>query len=112
MPSPTSSRCTTTGFTDPVTVALPSPVAVALGDVNGDGRLDAVASNLDHGSLSLLTGRGDGSFEPPVTLAAGPAPASLAVAGLDGDGRADVAVTDIRDHAIRVHLSPLAVEKP
>ena len=105
-------RGTTTGFTDPVMVALPSPVAVALGDVNGDGRLDAVASNLDHGSLSLVAGRGDGSFEPPVTLAAGPAPASLAVADLDGDARADVAVTDIRDHAIRVYLSPLGASPP
>jgi VCBS repeat protein len=95
---------TASGFTDPAVLPLPSPIDVALGDVNGDGRLDAVASNLNHGTLSLLLGRGDGSFETPVSLPAGPAPAFLALADFDEDGLADVAVTDVNDHAVRVFL--------
>jgi hypothetical protein len=95
---------TASGFTEPALVSLPSPVDVALGDVNGDGRLDAVASNLEHGTLSLLLGRGDGSFGTPVSLPAGPAPAYLAVTDFDEDGLADVAVTDLNDHAVRVFL--------
>ena len=97
---------TASGFTDPAVIPLPSPINVALGDVNGDGRLDVVASNLEHGTLSLLRGRGDGSFEAPVSLPAGPAPAFLALADFDDNGRADVAVTDVNDHAIRVFLTP------
>jgi hypothetical protein len=103
---------TDTGFADPVLVELPSPIAVALGDVNGDGRLDAVASNLDHHTLSLLVGRGDGSFEGPATISVGPEPASLVVADFDDDGSADVAVTDLADHKIRVVLSPAAARGP
>jgi large repetitive protein len=97
---------TEAGFADPVQIELPSPVAVALGDVNGDGKLDAVASNLAHGSLSLLLGRGDGSFEEPTTVSVGPEPTSLAVADFDDNGSADIAVTDLGDHKIRVLLSP------
>lgn len=96
---------TEAGFADPVQIELPSPVAVALGDVNGDGKLDAVASNLAHGSLSLLLGRGDGSFEQPTTVSVGPEPTALVVADFDDNGAADVAVTDLADHTIRVWLS-------
>lgn len=94
------------GFSDPVTVALPSPVAIALGDLNDDGRLDVVAANIEQGTLSILHGRGDGSFGAPVSLPAGPEPSSVAVADLDGDGLADIAVADLLDHTIRVFWDP------
>lgn len=94
------------GFADPVPLPLPSPVDVALGDLDGDGNLDVVASNLAHGTVSLLHGNGDGSFGPPVDVPMGPEPVSLAVADFDGNGLADVAVVDLGDHALRVLLSP------
>ena len=97
---------TASGFSDAVVILLPSPVDVALGDVNGDGRLDAVAANLEHATLSLLYGRGDGSFEAPVSVPSGPAPASLGVRDFDGDGMADVAEVDLGDHSIRVFPAP------
>ncbi|MGH7742016.1 MAG: FG-GAP repeat domain-containing protein [Candidatus Eiseniibacteriota bacterium] len=96
---------TASGFADPVQIPLPSPVSVALGDVNGDGRLDVVACNLEQGSLSLLYGRGDGTLEPPVSMPTSPNPDALIVADLDLDGRADIAVTDLSDDAIRVYSS-------
>jgi hypothetical protein len=103
---------TDTGFADPVLVELPSPVAVALGDVNGDGTLDAVASNLEHHTVSLLLGRGDGSFAEPTSVSVGPEPAALVVADFDDNGSADIAVTDIADHEIRVLLSPGPARAP
>jgi len=97
---------TGSGFADPVPLPLPSPVGVGLGDLNGDGKLDAVASNLERGTVSLLHGNGDGSFQAPVDVPVGSEPVALAVADFDGDGLADVAVADLGDHAIRVLLSP------
>ncbi len=98
---------TGSGFTDPVSIALPSPVAVALGDLNGDGRLDAAAANIEEGTVSLLYGNGDGSFQEPVAVPMGTHPSSLAVADFDGNGFADIAVTDLSDNAIRVRLMGL-----
>src|SRR5262249_7888813 len=98
-------RSTGAGFGDPVKISLPSPVSVALGDVNGDGNLDAVAANLGNGVLSVLHGRGDGSFEDPISVPAGPSPTWVAAGDFDGDGIADVAVTDISDDEIRVFPS-------
>ena len=52
------------------TFAVPeSPTAIAVGDFNGDGRLDlAVTSGyvLANGMVSILLGRVDGSFPPAV----------------------------------------------
>src|SRR5262249_38921834 len=64
--------------------------AIALGDLNGDGHLDVVASHLDGGSF-IYWGDGKGRF--PSRVAFRP-PAensySLALADLNGDGHLDI----------------------
>jgi len=93
---------TPAGFSDPVLIPLPAPIDVGLGDVNGDGNVDAVAANLEHGTVSILLGKGNGTFAPAMTVTIGTQPAWLTVADFDDDGLADVAVADQDDHKIRV----------
>ena len=40
-------------------------------DINGDGHLDVVTANYRERSMSLLFGRGDGTFKPGVTTPKG-----------------------------------------
>jgi hypothetical protein len=71
-------------------------IGLAAADFNLDGRLDLVVDNQPSpGSqtVSLLIGRGDGSFEQPAPLSAGGSPTSLVAADFDGDGNPDVAIT-------------------
>jgi hypothetical protein len=76
---------------------------VAAGDFNGDGIPDlAVASggNLDSdtvsapGTVTILLGKGDGTFTLKSTAATGVVPLSIAVGDFNGDGKADLAVAD------------------
>jgi hypothetical protein len=74
------------------------PVGVAVADLNGDGIPDIVTANTfgsSHptGSISVLLGNGDGTFQPAVTMSTDHGPRSVAVADLNGDGIPDLAVT-------------------
>jgi hypothetical protein len=69
----------------------------ALTDFNGDGRQDLIVSNGDafydlYGDLSVLAGRGDGTFGPEVHIAPGPVRAPLRAADFNLDGAADLVV--------------------
>src|SRR5205823_1019892 len=66
---------------------------------NGDGRLDLAVANEGsfpdyQGSLSVLLGNGDGTFQPQEQFAAGAVPSTLVAEGFDGDGRLDLATNN------------------
>lgn len=78
-----------------------SAYSVAIADSNGDRHPDLVVSNhcaessCTNGSIGVLLGNGDGTFNPAVTYASGGYAAySLAVGDLNGDGHTDVVVAN------------------
>jgi VCBS repeat protein len=86
----------------PITVA-PSPFAMAVGDVDGDGRRDLAVghfsgqlTNRSRDAVTILLGDGKGGFAVAAgsPFPAGHAPIGLALGDVDGDGRADLAVAN------------------
>ncbi|HTS37057.1 MAG TPA: FG-GAP-like repeat-containing protein [Candidatus Solibacter sp.] len=73
----------------------------AVGDVNGDGKLDVVLPALDGTEGNLITyvfmGNGDGSFQTPATYSSSQNLATRAVvADFNGDGKLDIATDAVQ----------------
>jgi hypothetical protein len=65
-----------------------------VGDLNGDGKPDLAVSNKINNTVSVLSGNGDGTFQPQQTYAVGSESMSVAIGDFNGDGRRDLAVAD------------------
>jgi hypothetical protein len=79
------------------------PVAVAVGDFNGDGRQDLAIANQNcasafscgaNGSVSILLGNGDGTFQPQIVIASGTQPSSIAIGDFNADGKPDLVISN------------------
>ncbi len=70
-----------------------NPVAVAVGDVNGDGKPDFVVASSGSNTVSVLVNRGTGTFAPKVDYPTGVALNSVALGDVNGDGKPDLVVT-------------------
>ncbi len=71
------------------------PDSLTVADVNGDGNIDIVTANGEGwsgpGTVSVLLGRGDGTFETVRTFTTAQGPKGVVVADFNGDGNADIA---------------------
>ena len=81
------------------TAGVDSPSVLASADFNADGYADVAVGNIgtsaaSQPSIGIALGKGDGTFNPSVTLtdAALDRPRSIVVADLNGDGNLDLVV--------------------
>lgn len=95
----------TVAVTHPFGLQEDEPFAVAAGDVTGDGRVDAVVACGTMGTLSVLTGNGNGTFGAKRTVGVGSAARGIALADLNGDGRLDVATSNLNANTVQVLLN-------
>jgi len=83
-----------------------SPVAIATGDLNIDGKPDLAVLNQTDNSVSVLLGNGDGTFVAAANspLATGQSPTGITIADFNADGNQDIAVTDPQTDSVAVYL--------
>jgi len=63
---------------------------LALGDLNGDGRLDVITGNFNTNTLTILTNNGSGGFGFFATLTVGKEPGTPLAADVNGDGKVGI----------------------
>ena len=80
------------------------PQAVAFGDFNGDGNQDLAIVNTTANTVSVLLGKGDGTFGAKVDYATGSAPMGVAVKDFNNDGHLDLAVTNSASATVSILL--------
>jgi uncharacterized repeat protein (TIGR01451 family) len=91
-----------------------APLSVAIGDFDADGARDLAVANFGCnpcttagvGSVSILLGNGNGTFQAPVTYATAAQASHFVAAGdLSGDGRDDLAVVNLLPWTLSVLFS-------
>ncbi len=97
-------------FQNPVNYSVDSePGAVVAADFNHDGKLDLAVANIcghdnqlceQSGTVSVLLGKGNGTFLPQTDYAVGHAPFDIATADFNGDGKLDLAVPNGYDSTV------------
>lgn len=92
-------------MTDYQTGQNSGPKSGALGDVNGDGRLDIITANMQNSTIGVLLAQ-VGGFAPVVSYSTGVNSGcdDLALGDMNGDGRLDVVTANFQSNTIRILL--------
>ncbi len=98
-----------TSFSNPIILSVGTeavnPQSIALGDLNGDGKLDIVTADFNSNSVSILINDGINGFKSAEVLSVGDDannPNSLALADLNGDGKLDIVTANLTSNNVSI----------
>lgn len=80
-----------------VSISVPQPYAIALGDYDKDGHVDAAFVSYTDNNLHVHRGDGAGNFSLSGTAAGAAVNRALATTDLNGDGNLDIVTSDQND---------------
>jgi hypothetical protein len=85
-----------TQFTTQVISVGGDPDAIAVSDVNHDGKADIIVANPESGTVTVLLGDGKGHFQkaPGSPFPAGHLPSDIGVGDFNGDGNPDLLIVN------------------
>ncbi|MBD2005175.1 MULTISPECIES: DUF4347 domain-containing protein [Cyanophyceae] len=80
------------------------PSSLVVGDFNGDKILDLVTANLESDNVSVLLGKGDGTFNSASNISVGSGPYSVAIGDINGDKILDLATANYNSYTSSILL--------
>jgi len=88
------------------------PVALFIGDLDGDGWPDIVTANVSTNDISVLANQGDGTFGRETFYVVGDHPQAVDGADLDGDGDLDLIVANSSSDTITLLRNLTSLKPP
>lgn len=79
--------------------------SVSIADVDIDGKLDLVSADPSNNTVSVLLGKGDGTFMDKQGFGVGHSPSDVVVGDLNGDGKPDVATVNNASDSVSVLMN-------
>ena len=107
--TPTNNNISTADFAPKVDFQTGTgPHSMAIGDIDGDGKIDIVVANRDQYTVSVFRNtcsNGLVNFENKVDFPTGTYPTSVAINDIDGDGKLDLVVVNEYSSSVSVFLN-------